>query len=110
MAAAASESQKRIVRAGIRAWMSVYVPPWTMPLVELTSSHFAMRYPAAFISAMAAPMTDRCAFTRGDTRGDTFVVRMPPLRKWKPAVTMIAMIKTTRNQVMTKDTKGSVKM
>lgn len=59
---------------------------------------------------MAAPMTDRCAFTLGETRGETFVVRMPPLRKWNPAVTMIAMIKTTRNQVMTNDTKGRVKM
>ncbi len=62
------------------------------------------------MSAIAAPITERWAFTRGETRGVTLVVRMPPFKKWKPVITISPTIRQTRNHVTTKETKGSVKM
>ena len=55
-------------------------------------------------------MTERCALTRGATRGATRVVRMPPLKKCRTAVTIKMMKSETRVQVTTKEAKGKSKI
>ena len=62
------------------------------------------------MKAIPAPMTDRCAFTEGVTRGERRVVRIPPLKKCSTEVTIKITNNDTSVQVTMKEMKGRVKM